>query len=30
MDRGGIRSFIQKPFVIGELSQKIREILAKK
>jgi two-component system cell cycle sensor histidine kinase/response regulator CckA len=27
MDRGGIRSFIQKPFVIGELSQKIREIL---
>ncbi|MFO7570708.1 MAG: PAS domain S-box protein [Smithellaceae bacterium] len=29
MDRGGIRSFIQKPFLINELSEKIREILAK-
>ncbi len=27
MERGGIRSFIQKPFLINELSQKIREIL---
>jgi CheY-like chemotaxis protein len=29
MDRGGIRSFIQKPFLINELSAKIREILAR-
>ncbi len=30
MNRGGIRSFIQKPFLINELSEKIREILARK
>lgn len=30
MDRGGIRSFIQKPFLINELSAKIREILDRK
>lgn len=30
MDRGGIRSFIQKPFLINELSEKIREILSRK
>ena len=30
MDRGGIRAFIQKPFLISELSEKIREILLRK
>ncbi len=30
MDRGGIRGFIQKPFLINELSEKIREILRRK
>jgi CheY-like chemotaxis protein len=29
MDRGGIRGFIQKPFLINELSEKIREILTR-
>lgn len=30
MDRGGIRDFIQKPFLISEMSEKIREILDRK
>ena len=30
LDRGGIRGFIQKPFLINELSEKIREILGRK
>lgn len=30
LDRGGIRGFIQKPFLINELSEKIREILSRK
>jgi hypothetical protein len=27
LNRGGSRAFIQKPFMISELSQKIRRIL---